>query len=297
VEKGQPRRDGIEEQGEVEKQYPRLCQKPLHQGERSHLIGLEDPRQEVGKQHGKTGGQGQRDPREFRDAQETFPCRSLNKDNIVKEDRDRKHRRVLFRSESQKGRCRAAAGESPASASCLGRSRPDEEVQGHDVTEAGHGGHPLDNDRHGVDLQGIDRPQESREKRDVVSPVTVPAVKERQLQGPEHKEEQKNGATEVDEKVHDVVAKDIRPPKEIVQPEGQVGQGPGQMPAPGFHRCPVEAPVNVVPGKGLEMNIAVVDDVVIIVEMPLAEKAVSVNDQQHGQQGDHGERNAAGLVC
>ena len=41
------------------------------------------------------------------------------------------------------------------------------------------------------------------------------------------------------------------------------------------------------------MDIAVVDDIVIVVEMPFAGKAVSVDDQQHDQKRQNGEQNVA----
>ena len=173
------------------------------------------------------------------------------------------------------------------------RPRAKIEVHGHDVAKSGHGGHPLDDDRDGVHLQGACCPQKARQQGNVVGPFPVSGAEKGQIEGPEHKQEEEDGRGEVDKKVYDVIAEDVSATEEIIQSEAEIGQRPGRKSAFIVVRCSVEGFTDILPGEALEMDIAVLDDIVIIVEMPFAGKAVAVNEQQHCQQRQDGEQAVA----
>ncbi|HTZ41458.1 MAG TPA: hypothetical protein VMB77_14990 [Syntrophales bacterium] len=101
---------------------------------------------------------------------------------------------------------------------------------------------------------------------------------------------QEDGGREVNEEVHGMISKDISASGEIIQPETEIRQNPGARMAFRFVCDSVKCLADVRPRQALHMDIAVLEDVVEIIEVPFAGKTVPVYDQQHDQQRENGEQ-------
>ena len=103
-------------------------------------------------------------------------------------------------------------------------------------------------------------------------------------------EVQEDGGREVNEEVYGMISKDVSASGKIIQPETKIRQDPGTMMALRFVCGSVKCLADVRPRKALKMDIAVLEDIVKIIEVPFAGKTVPVYDQQHDQQRENGEQ-------
>ena len=78
----------------------------------------------------------------------------------------------------------------------------------------------------------------------------------------------------MNKKIGDVITEYIKPAKIVIEGKTEIGK----RPLPAFNiNNPVQAPFNILPGKIRDLNGGIRNDIVIIVKMPRAVKAVGID--------------------
>ncbi len=158
-------------------------------------------------------------------------------------------------------------------------------VKRHDVKQTGERGHPLDNIGYGSYPDRTDRPEKGRQQGSRIGRRLEFIPQQRQLQSIENKQKQKDRRQIMNDKIDDVITKNICPVEIIVNGKTEVRQGPGRP----FLSQSVNAFFNIIPGKIINLDVGIADNIEIIIKMPIAVKTVGINNQQENKQGNTGK--------
>jgi len=96
----------------------------------------------------------------------------------------------------------------------------------------------------------------------------------------------------VNDEIYKVVAENLMPSHQVIQSEGEIGKGPGNV---GLGSIPaVKRSCDVIPVERCHLYVFIENYIVVVIKEPADAKAVAVNCSKYDKEANKGEKIVAG---
>jgi len=85
---------------------------------------------------------------------------------------------------------------------------------------------------------------------------------------------EKDSRSDMDDKVYQMISKNIAPPEIVIEGEGKVGEYPDRLPI-----GVLDESLHPIPGKSLDLDIGILEDIGPVIEMERDRKAIRISYQ------------------
>jgi hypothetical protein len=217
---------GIDEQGQVIEDDPKLGEHPLGQCKRPFLIPLNDDL-EIPTAPDQESYASDQDEASNEDEKGLLPfwtqIHILNEIELVERNKERKDGGIFLGKDSKQ----VAEESSPQvkeSDLSMGQSPFDVQDEGEEVKHPRHAGHSLYDVGHRLGLDRMGNEDQTGKERYLVRDGSIFLPERGKTEGQDEKPIQGNPRKDVDQKIYQMVAKDIELSEIVIEGEGEIGK-------------------------------------------------------------------------